>query len=1614
MAKRRISMLLVLAMLLVMMAPQVAMGAGDENVIPEVFRKLLDIQIFDGQPVVGWSGSGMGELETVNDTLPIDTEVIYKGKPTLRLNLKEDLQSGWWISLVTVRGWNTHDISQYIENGYLEFDIKGKDGGEDFIIGFRDKVYERSTLEIDTTATISSYVDITTEWQHVKIPLKQLVYLDNGFNPANVTCLLFSKRHGKAFTVWFSDIKITSPDDEKSAPAIKVNQLGFIPNSEKYALVTGFREDLLIPRDAEFFVKRVADDTVAYTGRLKYITDYEPLDSGEMILKADFSEMTAPGEYYIAIEGVDNSPKFTIAEDVYRPLVVDAARYFYYQRQGIELEEKYAQGYPRKDITPQDKEAIFASGKKDPIDVSKGWYDAGDFGKYVNAGATGVSDLLWAYEMFPSQFGDDHLNIPESGNGVPDILDEVRWELEWMLKMQDSESGGFYPRIQSDNDENITARIIRDQNGCTTDDTACAAGVLAHAYLVFKNYDEDFAKQCLDAAKSAWSFLEKNPKNIVSPPGPYNVSDDSSDRLWAAASLYRATGEEVYHTYFKKKYKSFANKFENPESYAHTWGDMWLTAFLAYLKADNKDADVESWIETEFGIWLDNILTRYENNPWSNAIVPGNYFWGINMQVMNVPMDAIIGSTLLNKYSDRVTELGFGSLNWLLGTNPLRFSFVSGYGEDSVKGVFSNIYNLDGKQGIPKGYMPGGPNAYEGAGLSRFAAKCYTRSTGDWVSNEHTVYWNSALVFMSAYANDKSDCIPQPTTKPTEEPTQTSTPTPTPTSSPIVTYDVVNVNINTNLNRKPISPYIYGSNQNLNATLNARRFGGNRTTGYNWENNFSNAGSDWIHSSDTYLCQDTGVPQDQWNEPGAVVSTFHEKALAGGSEYSLVTLQAAGYVSADGNGAVGEDETAPSSRWKEVVFEKGAPFSLTPDTTDDYVYMDEFVNFLVNKYGDASTSTGIKGYAVDNEPALWAHTHPRIHPEPVTCEELVEKTIGLSKAVKNVDPYAEIFGPALYGFAAYESLQSAPDWEDVKGDYKWFIDYYLDSMRKASEEEGKRLLDVLDLHWYPEATGGGSRICFGEDPNNMLCNMARLQAPRTLWDPTYVEDSWIGQWKKDYLPILPEIMKSIEKYYPGTKLAITEYDYGAGKHITGGIAQADVLGIFGKYGVYLATYWGDASNNYTAAGINLYTNYDGKGGSFGDTSVACETNEAEVCSAYASIVGEDDGKLHIILLNKDYNTRMIQFNIASDAKYTKGEVWAFDRSSSNITKRMPITNINDNSFMYTIPPLTACHIILDTTEPVLYGDLDNDGNIDSYDVMLIKRFVLKKLDTNLYNINLEAADAYLDGSIDSSDVAVIRRKVLKIVKELPYTPDYINPDISLSVSKEEATTDDAIVFDASDTKDPDNIIAYYVWNFGDGYEATGKKVSHKYKQPGTYFAQVTAVDIRGLMYGKAVTIKVESATGDNSKFNFEDGTKGGFSTSGTEASTIVNTTEKAFKGGNSLKWDITSSAEGDAMLLTDGKPFVEPGTTITYRIWVPADAPISAIQPYIMPHTPDWSDAFWNSTWGAYFTLKKDEWNELTLTLPEDADPELPQQLGIQVLTSGKGEFTLYVDSIDW
>ena len=208
----------------------------------------------------------------------------------------------------------------------------------------------------------------------------------------------------------------------------------------------------------------------------------------------------------------------------------------------------------------------------------------------------------------------------------------------------------------------------------------------------------------------------------------------------------------------------------------------------------------------------------------------------------------------------------------------------------------------------------------------------------------------------------------------------------------------------------------------------------------------------------------------------------------------------AGFVAKDKNGPVDSDQTAPSSRWAYVKFNKSSELSDQPDASDDTVFMDEYVNFLVDQYGTAGSLTGIRGYALDNEPDLWNGTHPRIHPTQPTCAELIGRSVALSKSVKKLDSTAEIFGPVSYGFNGYTTFQNAPDWAAVssgKG-YAWFLDYYLDSMKKASDTAGLRLLDVLDLHWYPEAKGSDGNRITNSDATSAADNLARVQAPRTF------------------------------------------------------------------------------------------------------------------------------------------------------------------------------------------------------------------------------------------------------------------------------------------------------------------------------------------------------------------------------------------------------------------------------------------------------------------------------------------------------------------------------------
>lgn len=573
-------------------------------------------------------------------------------------------------------------------------------------------------------------------------------------------------------------------------------------------------------------------------------------------------------------------------------------------------------------------------------------------------------------------------------------------------------------------------------------------------------------------------------------------------------------------------------------------------------------------------------------------------------------------------------------------------------------------------------------------------------------------------------------------------------------------YDI-DVSVDLDGYRKAISPYLYGVNSDFrkeeylyDADATSARQGGNRFSGYNWETNYSNAGRDWLHYSDQYLID---FNKELLAIPGAPAIGFAQEAAAKNVPYKITTIQMAGYVAADDAGEVTEEELAPSSRWKEVKASKGSEFSMTPDTTDDYVYMDEYVNYLVQTLGDATTATGYQAYNLDNEPSLWSATHARMHPDKVTCEEIVTKSVEYSSAIKAVDPNAEIFGLALFGVGAYTSFSNAPDWSEHSSDYDWFISYYLDEMRKAEEENGKRLIDVIDIHYYSEAKGQ-CRVTECTDYTHTDCIEARLQSPRTLYDFTYIENSWIGEGQQQYLPIFPNVWDSINTYYPGTKLALTEYNFGGGDHISGAVAQADALGVFAQNDVYVSNLWALNSDfSYQLSAINLYTNYDGNGSAFGDTLLTSSTSDMTKATVYASINGSDESKVNIVLTNKSLTeSQNATINLDGDAEYSSAKVYGITGDSSEIQLLQTVDSIDNNSFTIEIPALSVVQIEINADDYTMLGDVNIDGNVDEADIKALSDYILTKNNNEISYVNSELIS---DGAVDVYDLIALRSRI---------------------------------------------------------------------------------------------------------------------------------------------------------------------------------------------------------------------------------------------------------------
>jgi hypothetical protein len=594
--------------------------------------------------------------------------------------------------------------------------------------------------------------------------------------------------------------------------------------------------------------------------------------------------------------------------------------------------------------------------------------------------------------------------------------------------------------------------------------------------------------------------------------------------------------------------------------------------------------------------------------------------------------------------------------------------------------------------------------------------------------------------------------------------------------------------INSGQGVKPISPYIYGSNSSQITSRTFDRSGGNRLTGYNWETNASNAGADWYHHSDYYLTN------GQANRPpGAAVSGMIQSAAAAGRA-ALVTIPMAGYVSADASGTVDETQIAPSSRWREVVPKKsakypGEPLALNPNNTDPYVFTDEFANWVENTRQAGKPVF----YSLDNEPALWGEslpagwqsgvppnpccnpangtdpssqgrTHPTIHPYAPTFNEMRDKTIAHAAAIKDVNPNALVFGGVGYGWNEFRSLQDAPGRVTTPvhpgGDQSGELHYYewlLSEVAQAEAAQGRTLMDVIDLHWYPEARGNDNsgtsrRVTFdstGATHPGVVA--ARVQSPRSLWDPTYTETSWITSCcSGGPIKLLPHLQRDIADFKPGTKIAITEYNYGAGNHYSGGIAQADFLGILGREGVFAANWW-DLGNgsSFVNGAFNMYRNYDGEGGQFGDISVDGNTSNIANSAVYASVDSADPNRMVVVAINRTGSPQTTGIAVTHDRIFDHAEVYQLTAGPAQapvMTHAADIPLDLVNAFRYTMPAWSVSTLVL--VSDGLPGDFNRDGMVDSADYVVWR-------DTFEQTGNL-AADANEDNIVDADDYALWR------------------------------------------------------------------------------------------------------------------------------------------------------------------------------------------------------------------------------------------------------------------
>jgi len=559
------------------------------------------------------------------------------------------------------------------------------------------------------------------------------------------------KKHFLLFTIVFVSLvacQSTKTIKNTDSGAIRINQIGYYPESVKQFLVVDLKASGFDVIDNE--------NKVVFSGELKDNGTWK--SSGEKVMMGDFSALKNAGTYRVLLNEGTASYPFEVKSALYDEALNAAIKSYYFQRSSMPIEETYGGIYKRAAGHPDDKCIYHPSSGKTTgtLNSPGGWYDAGDYGKYIVNAALSVGQMLNLVEQYPDVIKDKTLNIPESGNGISDLWDELKYELDWMFTMQDAD-GGVYHKLTSKSfcgfvmpeADKLDRYIIGKGTAASLD----FAAVMAQASRLYKGINPEWSAKALDASKKAWAWAKAN--NNVPFINPTDVStgayDDvlfTDDFYWAAAELYITTKDEAYIKYLN----------ENPQEYQLELTNSWKffirnIAFHSLLENKKLLNEQLSGFLTKGHLNLaDELLKNIEANPYRIGLE--RYEWGSNSDILNQAMILCVAHRITGeeKYLTGAEQI----TDYIFGKNATGYCFLTGFGSKQVMFPHHRPSGADGIEKPVPGFIVGGPNKdkqdkQQVTYTSEFPAKAYLDLEGSYASNEVCINWNSAAVYVLGY-----------------------------------------------------------------------------------------------------------------------------------------------------------------------------------------------------------------------------------------------------------------------------------------------------------------------------------------------------------------------------------------------------------------------------------------------------------------------------------------------------------------------------------------------------------------------------------------------------------------------------------------------------------------------------------------------------------------------------------------------------------------------------------------------------------------------------------------------------------------------------------------------